>query len=99
MIKDWIKECAGHKVSKSSNRLPEIFLIEVGGTVGDIESTHYYEAIRQMIMEEGRENVALIQLAYIMEIGGEQKTKPAQNGIKDLRYTGLQADFVVCRSE
>lgn len=50
-------------------------------------------------MDHGKENILVIQLAYIMEIGGEQKTKPVQNGIKDLRYTGIQPDFLICRSD
>ncbi|CAD8139432.1 unnamed protein product [Paramecium octaurelia] len=74
-------------------------LVEVGGTVGDFESTCYYEAVRQMINEEGKDNVGLIMLTYILTLNSEQKTKPAQNGIKDLRYTGLIADFIICRSE
>jgi CTP synthase len=55
----------------NENKPPDIMLIEVGGTVGDIESNQYYEAVRQMILEEGRENVALVMLTLIMTLGGE----------------------------
>ena len=54
-----------------SDNLPDFVLVEVGGTVGDLESTYYYEAVRQMFMEEGHDNVALIMLTYILTLGGE----------------------------
>ncbi|CAD8060948.1 unnamed protein product [Paramecium sonneborni] len=98
-IKSWIRNLTTVPLKQNTNEKPEILLVEVGGTVGDLESTCYYEAVRQMINEEGKENVGLIMLTYILTLNNEQKTKPAQNGIKDLRYTGLIADFIICRSE
>jgi CTP synthase len=74
-------------------------LIEVGGTVGDIESMAYYEAIRQMIHSNPK-NYCLVFLTYVPNIiaSGEQKTKIAQQGIKELRHVGLIPDLIVCRT-
>jgi CTP synthase len=72
----------------------------VGGTVGDLESGAYYEAIRQFIFKQGKENVCLGFVSYVPIIsGGEQKTKPTQHGVRDLRVVGLQPDFLICRCE
>ncbi|CAD8133373.1 unnamed protein product [Paramecium octaurelia] len=98
-IKNWIRHLTTVPLKHDTVEKPDILLVEVGGTVGDLESTCYYEAVRQMINEEGKDNVGLIMLTYILTLNNEQKTKPAQNGIKDLRYTGLIADFIICRSE
>ncbi|MFH1663872.1 MAG: CTP synthase (glutamine hydrolyzing) [archaeon] len=76
-------------------------LIEIGGTVGDYENMYLLEAVRQLIYEEGKENVCLINLTYIFEPKtlGEQKSKAAQLGIKKLIEMGLMPDIVICRSE
>lgn len=79
----------------------EIAIIEVGGTVGDIESQPFLEAIRQFQHEKGRENVILIHVTLIpyLKASQEMKTKPTQASVKDLQGLGLWPDILVCRSE
>lgn len=79
----------------------EIALIEVGGTVGDIESQPYFESIRQFQHEVGRENAILIHVTLIpyLKASGEQKSKPTQASVKELQRLGLQPDIIVCRTE
>ena len=79
----------------------EIAIIEVGGTVGDIESQPFLESIRQFQHQIGRENCMLIHVTLIpyLKSSGEMKTKPTQNTVKDLQALGIQPDVIVCRSE
>lgn len=79
----------------------EIAIIEVGGTVGDIESQPFLEAIRQFQHDVGRENAILIHVTLIpyLKKSGEMKTKPTQASVKELQGMGLHADIIVCRSE
>ncbi len=79
----------------------EIAIIEVGGTVGDIESQPFLEAIRQFQHEVGRENAVLIHVTLIpfLKKSGEMKTKPTQASVKELQGMGINADIIVCRSE
>ncbi len=79
----------------------DIIFVEVGGTVGDLENSHYMEAIREMIYEEGKKNICFVALTYIINSGilGEQKSKAAQLGIKKLMELGIQPDVIACRSE
>ena len=79
----------------------EIAIIEVGGTVGDIESQPFLEAIRQFQHEVGRENAILIHVTLIpyLRSSGEMKTKPTQASVKELQGMGIQPDIIVCRSE
>ncbi len=79
----------------------EIILVEIGGTVGDIESQPFLEAIRQMRIDVGMENSVLVHVTYVPFIAaaGELKSKPTQHSVKELREIGLQPDFLVCRSE
>ena len=79
----------------------DIAIVEIGGTVGDIESLPFIEAIRQMRHEEGRENTLFIHLTLVPWIAAAQelKTKPTQHSVKDLRSTGIQPDILLCRSE
>ena len=79
----------------------EIAIIEVGGTVGDIESQPFLEAIRQFQHEKGHENVILIHVTLIpyLKASGEMKTKPTQASVKELQGIGIQPDVIVCRSE
>lgn len=95
-ITDEIKARMRHAAQGS-----EIAIIEIGGTVGDIESQPFLEAIRQMRLEAGDKNSALIHVTYVPYIAaaGELKSKPTQHSVKELREIGLQADFLVCRSE
>lgn len=73
--------------------------LQLGGTVGDIESAPFIEALRQFQWRLGKENVALIYVSLIPVVGGEQKTKPTQAGVKDLRGAGLSPDIIACRCE
>lgn len=79
----------------------EIAIIEVGGTVGDIESQPFLESIRQFQHEKGRENVILIHVTLIpwLKASQEMKTKPTQASVKELQGMGIQPDIIVCRSE
>ena len=76
----------------------DILLIELGGTVGDIESLHFIESLRQLRFKVTRENFIHIHLTLIIKNDGEQKTKPAQNSIKEIRSLGLEPDIVIGRS-
>ncbi|NOU21088.1 MAG: CTP synthase, partial [Methyloglobulus sp.] len=79
----------------------DIALIEIGGTVGDIESLPFLEAIRQMRVELGAERALFIHLTLVPYIrsAGEIKTKPTQHSVKELRSIGIQPDILICRSE
>jgi CTP synthase len=79
----------------------DIAIIEIGGTVGDIESLPFIEAIRQMRHEEGRDNTLFVHLTLVPWIAAAQelKTKPTQHSVKELRAIGIQPDILLCRSE
>ena len=79
----------------------EIVLVEVGGTVGDIESLPFLEALRQMRFDQGRENTAYVHLTWLPHIGatGELKTKPTQHSVRELRSIGILPDLIVTRSD
>ncbi|NKN34477.1 CTP synthase [Marichromatium bheemlicum] len=79
----------------------DIAMVEIGGTVGDIESLPFLEAIRQMRVEEGRENALFMHLTLVPYIrtAGEIKTKPTQHSVKELRSIGIQPDILLCRAE
>ncbi|MBV9294238.1 MAG: CTP synthase [Acidobacteriaceae bacterium] len=79
----------------------DIAIVEIGGTVGDIESLPFIEAIRQMRHEEGRENTLFIHLTLVPWIAAAQelKTKPTQHSVKELRAIGIQPDILLCRTE
>lgn len=79
----------------------DIVITEIGGTVGDIESLPYVEAVRQMKWEFGDENVLVVHLTLIpyLSAAGELKTKPTQHSVKTLMESGVQADVLVCRTE
>jgi CTP synthase len=79
----------------------DVVITEVGGTVGDIEILPFLEAIRQFRLDVGRENVCYVHVTLIPFIGpsGEQKTKPTQHSVTELRSRGIQPDVIVCRSE
>ena len=76
-------------------------LVEIGGTVGDIESLPFLEAIRQLRQDVGRENTLYIHLTLVPFIGaaGELKTKPTQHSVRDLRSIGIQPDILLCRTD
>ena len=79
----------------------DVAIVEIGGTVGDIESLPFLEAIRQMRQEQGRENVVFVHVTLVPYINasGEQKTKPTQHSVKELREIGIQPDILLCRTD
>ncbi|MBD2296409.1 CTP synthase [Anabaena sphaerica FACHB-251] len=87
------------RVAKETN--PSAVITEIGGTVGDIESLPFLEAIRQLRKEVGRQNVLYLHVTLLPWIAsaGEMKTKPTQHSVKELRSIGIQPDILVCRSD
>ncbi len=79
----------------------DVVLVEIGGTVGDIEGLPFLEAIRQMRIEEGYENTVFVHVALVpvLRATGEQKTKPLQHSVQELRRIGIQPDIIIARSE
>src|ERR1700676_1066793 len=79
----------------------DVVIAEIGGTVGDIESLPFLEAIRQMRHEQGRENSLFVHVTLVPSIAAaqEMKTKPTQHSVKELRAIGIQPDILLCRSE
>ncbi len=86
---------------RAVSRDVDIVLVEIGGTVGDIESQPFLEAIRQFRQDVGRENTLYIHLTLVPFIGtaGELKTKPTQHSVRDLRSIGIQPDILLCRTD
>lgn len=95
-ITDEIKS-AIHRLSKDV----DIIIVEIGGTVGDIESLPFLEAIRQFRLDVGRDNAIFVHLTLVPFIAtaGELKTKPTQHSVKELREIGLQPDIILCRTD
>ena len=95
-ITDEIKECIKEGAGSS-----DIAMVEIGGTVGDIESQPFLEAIRQLRIELGVENTLFIHLTLVPYISavGEIKTKPTQHSVKELRSIGIQPDCLICRTD
>lgn len=99
-IQAWIHEVAALPVDGQPGS-PDICLIELGGTVGDIESAVYLEALQQLQYQVGTENFCNIHVGMVPVLGavGEQKTKPCQHSVKLLREAGIKPDFLFCRSD
>ena len=95
-ITDEIKQCI--KAAASDH---DVAIVEIGGTVGDIESLPFLEAIRQFRQDVGRENTLYVHLTLVPFIGaaGELKTKPTQHSVRDLRSIGIQPDILLCRTD
>ena len=95
-ITDQIKE----KI-KAAGAGYDVIMVEIGGTVGDIESLPFLEAIRQMGVEQGKGNSMFVHLTLVpyLKAAGELKTKPTQHSVKELRSIGIQPDVLLCRSE
>jgi len=91
-IKDYIRRAAG---------TTDVSIVEIGGTVGDIESLPFLEAVRQFRNEVGRENAIFIHLTWVpfIKTAGEVKTKPTQHSVAALRQIGIQPDILLCRTE
>ena len=79
----------------------DIAIVEIGGTIGDIESLPFLEAIRQFRLDEGRESSIFIHVTWVpyLKTAGEVKTKPTQHSVKELRAIGIQPDILLCRTE
>src|SRR5918992_1180757 len=95
-ITNEIKDCI-----RAVGRDVDVVLVEIGGTVGDIESLPFLEAIRQFRQDVGRENTLYIHLTLVPYVGtaGELKTKPTQHSVRDLRSIGIQPDMLLCRTD
>ena len=95
-ITNRIKEFIKHDVAKE-----DFVICEIGGTVGDIESLPFLEAIRQFSNDKGKKNTLFIHLTLVpyMKASDEIKTKPTQHSVKELRTIGIQPDIIICRSE
>ncbi|MCO5550100.1 hypothetical protein L7F22_003579 [Adiantum nelumboides] len=98
-IQEWIEQVAGVPVD-GSNCSADVCVIELGGVVGDIESSPFVEALRQFQFRVGQENFCLVHVSLVPVLGatGEQKTKPTQHSVKDLRALGLMPNLLACRS-
>jgi CTP synthase len=91
-IKEWVRQLSDDDV--------DVVIVEIGGTVGDIEIVPFIEAIRQFRRDVGRENVCYMHLTLVPYlVTGEQKTKPTQHSVTELRSRGIQPDVIVCRSD
>ncbi len=94
-------EIKGRFKQLADNSKADVILIEVGGTIGDIEGQPFLEAIRQMRNDVGRNNVLYIHVTFLPYLNstGELKTKPTQHSVNELRRIGIQPDIIVCRSD
>jgi CTP synthase len=94
-------EIKGFLRSLAAGSDADIVMVEVGGTVGDIENSYFMEAMRELAYEEGKENVCFVTVTYILQPHslGEHKSKAAQLGLRTLMGMGIQPDIVICRSE
>jgi CTP synthase len=95
-IQDWIERTAKISTSEGGEEA-DVCLVEVGGTVGDIESSVFLEALRQFQFRVGSENFVLCFVSLVPILSDEQKTKPTQHGVKDLRSLGLSPSIIFCR--
>ena len=88
------------RIYQMDNGTSDVLITEIGGTVGDIESQPFLEAIRQVAAEQGKKNVLFIHVPMIVEIpgSGELKSKPTQHSVKELLSIGIQPDILVCRT-
>lgn len=95
-LQDWIQKVAQVPVDSTRER-PDICIIELGGTVGDIESAPFIEALRSLRRRAGPNNFLHCHVSLVPVINEEQKTKPTQAAIKDVRHAGLSPDIIACR--
>lgn len=92
-VQEWIERVARIPVDDTKSE-PDACIIELGGTVGDIESGPFIESMRQLRRRAGKDNFLQIHVSLVPVIGGEQKTKPTQQAIRDVRGAGLSPDLV-----
>ncbi|KAF4519181.1 hypothetical protein B566_EDAN008244 [Ephemera danica] len=99
-VQEWVERVAKQSVS-SDDREPDVCLIELGGTIGDIEGMPFVEAFRQFQFRVKRENFCCVHVSLVPQprSTGEHKTKPTQSSVRELRGLGLSPDLIVCRSE
>ncbi|ESU14222.1 CTP synthase [Fusarium graminearum PH-1] len=97
-IQDWIERVAKIPVD-ASGEAPDVCIIELGGTIGDLESGPFVEALSQLRHRLGRDNFLSISVSYVPIINGEEKTKPTQHAIRQVRSAGLIPDVIACRCE
>ncbi|KAH6909402.1 CTP synthase [Coprinopsis sp. MPI-PUGE-AT-0042] len=95
-IQDWIERVSKIPVDETGE-VPDVCIVELGGTVGDIESAPFVEAMRQFQFRVGHDNFALIHVSLVPDMHGEQKTKPTQTTVHSLRGLGLLPDLIACR--
>ncbi|EGO29207.1 hypothetical protein SERLADRAFT_445035 [Serpula lacrymans var. lacrymans S7.9] len=95
-IQDWIERVSKIPADDTGEE-PDVCIVELGGTVGDIESAPFVEAMRQFQFRVGHENFALIHVSLVPDMHGEQKTKPTQTTVHALRGLGLLPDLIACR--
>lgn len=97
-IQEWIQRVS--VIPVSNNQIPQVCIIELGGTIGDIESMVFLEALRQFRVAIGEHNFCHLHVSLVPTTGslGEQKSKPTQHSIRELRAAGLSPDIIVCRS-
>mmetsp|Transcript_17184 Transcript_17184/g.37595 ORF Transcript_17184/g.37595 Transcript_17184/m.37595 type:complete len:646 (-) Transcript_17184:118-2055(-) len=101
-IQEWVLKVAKEPVAQSKetedgNLPPEICIVELGGTLGDIESMPFVEALRQLQENVGYKNMCFLHVSLVPEINGEQKTKPTQHSVKTMMQLGLRPDFLCVR--
>merc|ERR1719336_2843960 len=98
-VQDWIARVATIPVDGSA-KTPDVCVIELGGTVGDIESSLFLEALRQFAYRVGRDNFCHLHVSLVAVVGavGEQKSKPTQHSVRCLGAVGLTPDLIICRS-
>ena len=99
-IQDWLDRVAHIPVDDIAEGRPDVCIVELGGTVGDIESMPFVEALRQFQFRVGSENFCLVHVSLVPVLGvvGEQKTKPTQHSVQTLRSLGLMPHLLACRS-
>ncbi|KAG0141570.1 hypothetical protein CROQUDRAFT_663672 [Cronartium quercuum f. sp. fusiforme G11] len=95
-IQDWVERVSQIPVDEDGEK-PNVCIVELGGTVGDIESAPFVEAMRQFQFRVGSENFALMHVSLVPIVNGEQKTKPTQSSVRDLRGLGLTPDLIAAR--
>lgn len=97
-VTDMVKQSIWRAVKSSR---AEVHIVEVGGTVGDYEGAHFLEAVRQLAIDHGRENILYVHVAFLpyLAASDEIKTKPAQNSVRELRAIGIQPDVIIARAD
>jgi CTP synthase len=97
-IMEWVERVARIPVNPNESEEPDICIIELGGTIGDIEGMPFIEAFRQFQFRVKRENFCSIHVSLVPIQNGEHKTKPTQNSVKELRGLGISPDMLICRT-